>query len=75
VLSPLHHTRLWLGFFERLMPRSPSGRSESVLAAGHVEPLQPSRTCRPCRWVWAMSASRSQSAPRTGEDEWISGAR
>ena len=40
VLSPLHHLRLWLGFFERLMPRSLPGHSESVLATGHVEPLQ-----------------------------------
>ena len=40
VLSPLHHMRLWVGSFERLMSRSLSGRSESVLAAGHVEPLQ-----------------------------------
>ena len=40
VLSPLHHVHLWLGSFERLMSRSLSGRSERVLAAGHVEPLQ-----------------------------------
>lgn len=40
VLSPLHHMHLWLGFFERLMSRSLSGRSEGVTATGHVEPLQ-----------------------------------
>jgi hypothetical protein len=40
VLSPLHHLRLWVGFFERLMPRSLPGNSEKVLAAGQVEPLQ-----------------------------------
>jgi hypothetical protein len=40
VLSPLHHVRLWLGLFERLMPRSLSVRSENVLGAGNVEPLQ-----------------------------------
>jgi len=40
VLSPLHHRRLWLGFFDRLMPRSQSGRLESGLPAGRVEPLQ-----------------------------------
>ncbi len=40
VLSPLHHRRLWLGFFDRLMSRSQSGHSESGLAAGRVEPLQ-----------------------------------
>jgi hypothetical protein len=40
VLSPLHHLRLWVGFFERLMPRSLSGHSEGVPAARQVEPLQ-----------------------------------
>jgi hypothetical protein len=40
VLSPLHHMRLWLGFFERLMSRSRASRLESVLVAGHVQPLQ-----------------------------------
>ena len=40
VLSPLHHMHLWLGFVERLMSRSLSGHSESVLAAGRVGPLQ-----------------------------------
>jgi hypothetical protein len=40
VLSPLHHVRPGLSYFGRLMSRSVPERSESVVAAGHVEPRQ-----------------------------------
>jgi hypothetical protein len=40
VLSPLHHMRPRLGYLEQLLSRSLSGRSEIVLVAGHVKPLQ-----------------------------------
>jgi hypothetical protein len=40
VLSPLHHMRWRLGYFERLISRIPSGRSEGALSAVHVNALQ-----------------------------------